>query len=160
MWRHTECNGVSNYRRLDGLSNSLLRPVPLQWEFTGDQWIPCTKRASKAENVFIWWRNYGTDNVYWKCKLRRIVRSVKLMKVVFVVSALGSGLLRSNTRGEITVINVCINTHAPYDMLTHCGRDDLWKWAIFNTILTSPKSWLSQEDLETGCEYSLVPMDS
>ena len=30
----------------------------------------------------------------------------------------------------------------------------------FNTILTSPKSWLSQEDLEAGCEYSLVPMDS
>ena len=44
--------------------------------------------------------------------------------------------------------------------LTHCGREDLWKWAIFTTILTSPKSWLSQEDLEAGCEYSLVPMDS
>ena len=44
--------------------------------------------------------------------------------------------------------------------LTHCGREDLWKWAIFTTILTSPKSWLSQEDLEAGYEYSLVPMDS
>ena len=44
--------------------------------------------------------------------------------------------------------------------LTHCGREDLWKWTIFNTILTSPKSWLSQEDLDAGCEHSLVPMDS
>ena len=44
--------------------------------------------------------------------------------------------------------------------LTHCGREDLWKWSIFNTILTSPKSWLSQEDLDAGCEHSLVPMDS
>ena len=44
--------------------------------------------------------------------------------------------------------------------LTHCGREDLWKWAIFYTILTSPKSWLSQEDLDAGCEHSLVPMDS
>ena len=44
--------------------------------------------------------------------------------------------------------------------LTHCGREDLWKWAIFNSILTSPKSWLSQEDLDAGCEHSLVPMDS
>ena len=44
--------------------------------------------------------------------------------------------------------------------LTHWGREDLWKWAIFNTILTSPKSWLSQEDLDAGCEHSLVPVDS
>ena len=48
-----------------------------------------------------------------------------------------------------------ISTH-----LTHCGREDLWKWTIFNTMLTSPKSWLSQEDLDAGCEHSLVPMDS
>ena len=26
-----------------------------------------------------------------------------------------------------------------YKQLTHCGREDLWKWTIFNTILTSPK---------------------
>ena len=45
-------------------------------------------------------------------------------------------------------------------LLTHWGREDLWKWAIFTTILTSPKSWPSQEDLEAGREYSLVPMDS
>ena len=45
-------------------------------------------------------------------------------------------------------------------VLTHCGREDLWKWTIFNTILTSPKSWLSQEDLDAGFEHSLMPMDS
>ena len=44
--------------------------------------------------------------------------------------------------------------------LTHCGLEDLRKLAIFDTILTSPKSWLSQEDLDAGCEHSLVPMDS
>ena len=36
----------------------------------------------------------------------------------------------------------------------------LVKMGHFNTILTSPKSWLSQEDLDAGCEHSLVPMDS
>ena len=36
----------------------------------------------------------------------------------------------------------------------------LVKVGHFNTILTSPKSWLSQEDLDAGCEHSLVPMDS
>ena len=46
------------------------------------------------------------------------------------------------------------------DALTHRGPVDLRKWAIFNTILMSPKSWLSQEDLGAGCEHSLVPMDS
>ena len=45
-------------------------------------------------------------------------------------------------------------------MLTHRGPVDLRKWAIFNTILMSPKSWLSQEDLDAGCEHSMVPVDS
>ena len=45
-------------------------------------------------------------------------------------------------------------------LLTHRGPVDLQKWAIFNTILMSPKSWLSQEDLGAGYEHSLVPMDS
>ena len=44
--------------------------------------------------------------------------------------------------------------------LTHRGPVDLRKWAIFNTILMSPKSWLSQEDLDAGYEHSIVPMDS
>ena len=47
-----------------------------------------------------------------------------------------------------------------HTLLTHCGLVDLRKWTIFNTIQTSPKSWLSQEDLVAGCEHSLVPMDS
>ena len=45
-------------------------------------------------------------------------------------------------------------------ILTHRGPVDLRKLAIFNTKLMSPKSWLSQEDLDAGCEHSLVPMDS
>ena len=44
--------------------------------------------------------------------------------------------------------------------LTHRGPVDLRKWAIFNTILISPKSWLSQEDLDASCEHSLVPVHS
>ena len=47
-----------------------------------------------------------------------------------------------------------------YDRLTHRGPEDLRKWTIFNTILMSPKSWLSQEDLDAGCEHSMVPVDS
>ena len=44
--------------------------------------------------------------------------------------------------------------------LTHRGPVDLRKLAIFNTMLMSPKSWLSQEDLDAGCEHSLMPIDS
>ena len=44
-------------------------------------------------------------------------------------------------------------------VLNHRGPVDLRKCSIFNTILMSPKSWLSQEDLDAGCEHSLVPMD-
>ena len=47
-----------------------------------------------------------------------------------------------------------------FTCLTHRGPVDLRKWAIFNTILMSPKSWLSQEDLDAGCEHSMVPVDS
>ena len=50
--------------------------------------------------------------------------------------------------------------HSIASHLTHCGLVDLRKWTIFNTILTSPKSWLYQEDLDAGCEHSLVPIDS
>ena len=48
-------------------------------------------------------------------------------------------------------------------LLTHRGPVDLRKWTIFNTILMSPKSWLyrpTEENLDAGCEHSLVPMDS
>ena len=45
--------------------------------------------------------------------------------------------------------------------LTHRGPVDyVRKWALFNTLLMSPKSWLSQEDLDAGCEHSMVPIDS
>ena len=45
-------------------------------------------------------------------------------------------------------------------ILTHRGPMDLRQWAIFNTILMSLKSWLSQEDLDAGCEHSLVSVYS
>ena len=44
--------------------------------------------------------------------------------------------------------------------LTHRGPVYLRKWAIFNTILMSPKSWPSQEDLDAGGEHSMVQVDS
>ena len=47
-----------------------------------------------------------------------------------------------------------------HEELTHRGPVDLRKWAIFDTILMSPKSWLSQEGLDAGCEHSMVPVDS
>ena len=45
-------------------------------------------------------------------------------------------------------------------LLNSLGPRGLVKMDHFNTILTSPKSWLSQEDLDAGYEHSLVPMDS
>ena len=75
--RHIECDGVSNYWRLDCLLNRLIRRRSKKTsklrvtglcvcvgggggggEFTGDWWIP-RKRASNAENVSIWWRHHA-----------------------------------------------------------------------------------------------------
>ena len=57
-------------------------------------------------------------------------------------------------------INVNLGTIMSIRVEFNCGLVDLRKWAIFNTILTSSKSWLSQKDLDAGCEHSLVPMHS
>ena len=54
QWRHNQCDGVSNHRRLNCLPNRLIRCIskknnnalrhwPLWGEFTGDRWIPRTK---------------------------------------------------------------------------------------------------------------------
>ena len=68
QWRHNECNGVSNHRRLDCLLNRLFRRrtkktsklrvaglcvgnSPVTGEFP-------SPRASNAENVSIWWRHH------------------------------------------------------------------------------------------------------
>ena len=69
------------------------------------------------------------------------------------------------TSTGISLANIDYNTIIPQIdlpslVLTHRGPVDLQNWAIFNTILMSSKSWLSQEDLDAGCEHSLVPMDS
>ena len=49
-----------------------------------------------------------------------------------------------------------------HSLLLANGRIRQSLTALVNTILMSPKqdSWLSQEDLDAGCEHSLVPMDS
>ena len=74
---------------------------------------------------------------------------------------------------QMTVLNHCVNfrkrenswqngihLQQRYTRITHLGPLDLRKWVIFNTILMSPKSWLSQEDLDACCEHSMVPGDS
>ena len=63
---------------------------------------------------------------------------------------------------SMRILNITKREDTEYNSycLTHRGPVDLRKWAIFNTILMSPKSWLSQEDLDAGCEHSLVPVDS
>ena len=38
-------------------NSKALRHWRLQGEFTGDRWIPRTKKASNAENISIWWRH-------------------------------------------------------------------------------------------------------
>ena len=57
-------------------------------------------------------------------------------------------------RGEIFLTRIMVWG------LTYRGPVDLRKWAIFNTSLMSPKSWLFQEDLDAGCDHLMVPMDS
>ena len=69
LWRHNECDGVSNQRRLDCLLNRLFRHSsrktsnlrvtglcagnsPVTYEFLA-------QRASNAEKVFIWWSHHA-----------------------------------------------------------------------------------------------------
>ena len=67
-WRHNQCDGVSNHRRLDHLLNRLLRHrskktsklrvtglFERKSQVTSD--FP-RQRASNAENVSIWWRHH------------------------------------------------------------------------------------------------------
>ena len=70
------------------------------------------------------------------------------------------GILWTGGREGAAVAVATIRGTSAESMLTHRGPVDLRKWAIFNTILMSPKSWLSQEDLDAGSEHSMVPMDS
>ena len=68
QWRHNECYGVSDHRRLGGLLSRLFRRrskktsklrvtglcegnSPVTGEFP-------SQRASNAENVFVWWRHH------------------------------------------------------------------------------------------------------
>ena len=60
----------------------------------------------------------------------------------------------------INLENMALQASYVQAILTHRGPVDLRKWAIFNTMLMSPKSRLSQEDLDAGCEHSMVHMDS
>ena len=64
-WRHKECDGVSNHRRLDCLLNRLFRrrfKKTSKLRVTGlcEEISPVTgefpaQRASNAENISIWW---------------------------------------------------------------------------------------------------------
>ena len=69
QWRHNEHDGISNHRRLDCLPNRLficrskitskLRVTGL---YEGNSTVAVefpAQRASKAENVSIWWRHHG-----------------------------------------------------------------------------------------------------
>ena len=63
-WRHSECDGVSNHRRLDCLLNRLFLGVDQKdiqksasLAFVGTGEFPA-QRASNAEKPFIWSRNH------------------------------------------------------------------------------------------------------
>ena len=68
LWHHNDHDGVSNPRRLDGLSKRLSRhrsKKTSKLRVTGlcEGNSPATgeflaQRASKAENVSIWWRHH------------------------------------------------------------------------------------------------------
>ena len=84
QWRHNELHCVSNHRRLHGLltclfsyrskETSKLRVTGLcagNSRVTGE--FPAHK-ASNAENVSIWWRHHGCDNLQchqWRQSLHR-----------------------------------------------------------------------------------------
>ena len=72
QWRHNECHGISNHQPLDCSLNRLfgrrskktskLRVTGLcVWNLPGNGEFP-TQRASKAENVSIWWRHHEVGN--------------------------------------------------------------------------------------------------
>ena len=94
QWRHNECDGVSNHRRLHGLLNRLFRrrsKKTSKFRVTGlcegnsmVAGVYLSQRASNAENVSIWWRHherqcpwfsrcwflfhvcYQTSSIFWR----------------------------------------------------------------------------------------------
>ena len=123
---------------------------------------PTTKRNSKS--VWLWLVKIGhvknIQNISFLVDIKIYFSMITILTIenqctCYEISYDTNKGIRIDTAGSEAV--TLSNCHGE---LTHCGREDLWKWAFFTTILTSPKSWLSQEDLEAGCEYSLVPMDS
>ena len=61
QWRHNECDGVSNIRRLDCLFNCLRikenTKAPRHWPFYGNPAFP-SQKASNGGHVSIWWRHH------------------------------------------------------------------------------------------------------
>ena len=84
QWRHNECDGVSNYRHLDGLLYHLFRcrsKKTSKFRVTGlsEENSPVTcefpsQRAYNTENVSIWWRHHGSRFwcAFWGYGLRFI----------------------------------------------------------------------------------------
>ena len=70
-WRHSGRDGVSNHRRLDGLLKHLVKrrskwhqsPVSLALVRGIHRSVNSPKRASNAENVSIWWRHHGLNDL-------------------------------------------------------------------------------------------------
>ena len=122
--------------------------VPLQWRHNGH------------DNV----SNYQPNDCLLNCLFRRRSKKTSKLRVTGFCAGIRRGPVNSRHKWPVTrkmfPFDDVIMHWICDDLLTHRGPVDLRKWAIFNTILMSPKSWLSQEDLYAGCEHSMVPMDS
>ena len=74
QWRHNERDGVSNYQPRDCLLNRLFKTqikenikVPRHWplcrEFTGDRWIPRTKRQWRGKCFHLMTSSWGLGSI-------------------------------------------------------------------------------------------------
>ena len=115
-WRHNGHDSVSNHQPHDCLLNRLFIraqikkniTAPCHWpffvEFIGDRWIPA-QGASNAENVSIWWRHHGIDELWFGVLKFCVWQSLIVERASFMVC-----IQLHNALGPFSFVSTSVST--------------------------------------------------
>ena len=162
QWRHDECDGVSNHKRLDCLLNGLFRrrsqkTSKLRVTGLSEGNSPVTgefpaQRASHAENVSIWWRHHASDEKV--AIITALAFQWKFWR--FLGCAPGQSLLQTMmTSSNANIFRVPLCGDSP-----HKGQ---WRGALmFSLVCTWINGWVNNRetgDLDHHCaHYDVIVM--
>ena len=144
QWRHNECDGVSNHRRLDCLLECLFRrrstktsKLPATGLYGGDS--PVTgefpaQSASNTENVSIWWRHHGLPSP-WGIICFFTVRTITVSHY--------NNVIMDTIVSQITSLTIAYSTvYSGADQRKHQSSASLaFVWGIHRGPVNSPHKW-------------------